>query len=135
VINKVILIGRLGTDPEVRYTQDGTQITNFRLATSEYFRDKNNEKVERTEWHRIVAFGKVAEFCSSYCAKGRLIYCEGKIQTREWEDKEGNKRYTTSINVVTVRLLERREGQPRKVDEEPAFVDEGDSLSGEEVPF
>ena len=95
-INKVILIGRLGRDPEIRYTPNGDAVANFSIATSENWKDKNTgEKKEKTEWHRLVAFRRRAEIIGEYLTKGSLIYIEGKLQTREWDDKEGVKRYTT----------------------------------------
>ncbi len=108
-VNKVILIGNLGRDPELRYTQNGQAVVNFTLATSENWTDKNGERVERTEWHRIVVWGRVGELCAQYLSKGRTVYIEGRIQTREWEDKDGNKRNTTEINAQTVQFL----GGPR----------------------
>lgn len=108
-INKVILIGRLGKDPEMRYTQDGTAIANFSIATSEEWKDKKTgEKQERTEWHRIVAFGRLGEVCGAYLTKGKLVYIEGRIQTRDWQDKDGNKRYTTEIVAGQMQMLEGR---------------------------
>ncbi len=109
MVNKVILIGRLGADPEVRYAQDGAMVTNFNLATDEQWKDKNGEKVQKTEWHRIVTFRKLAEICGSYLAKGRLVYIEGRLQTRNWDDKDGNKRYTTEIVASNMQMLERKE--------------------------
>ena len=103
--NKVILIGNLGRDPELRYTQSGQAVVNFTLATGESWTDKSGERVERTEWHRIVVWGKTAETCNQYLSKGRTVYIEGRIQTREWEDKDGNKRYTTEINASTVNFI------------------------------
>jgi len=91
MINKAILVGRLGKDPEVRYTADGAMVTNFNLATDEQWKDKSGEKVQKTEWHKIVAFGKLAEICGKYLVKGKLVYLEGRIQTRAWDDKEGDK--------------------------------------------
>ena len=92
-INKVILIGRLGRDPEIRYTPNGDAVANFSIATSENWKDKNTgEKKEKTEWHRLVAFRRLAEIIGEYLTKGSQIYIEGKLQTREWDDKEGNKR-------------------------------------------
>jgi single-strand DNA-binding protein len=108
-VNKAILIGNLGRDPELRYTQNGQAVVNFTLATSENWTDRNGERQERTEWHRIVAFAKTAELCAQYLSKGRTVYIEGRIQTRDWEDKEGNKRTTTEINANTVQFL----GGPR----------------------
>jgi len=96
-LNKAILIGNLGRDPEVRYTPSGVAVANFTIATSENWTNKEGQKETRTEWHRIVAFGKLAEICGEYLSKGRQVYIEGRIQTRDWEDKEGIKRYTTEI--------------------------------------
>ena len=97
-INKVILVGHLGRDPEVRYTQDGRAICNFSMATTEQWRDKNSgERRERTEWHRVVVFGKLAEICGEYLAKGRQVYVEGKLQTRKWQGQDGQDRYTTEV--------------------------------------
>ncbi|NMB75266.1 MAG: single-stranded DNA-binding protein [Myxococcales bacterium] len=104
-VNKVILIGNLGADPETRYTQGGQAVTNFRIATSDRWTDRNGQAQERTEWHRIVTFGRLAEHCRDYLAKGRQVYVEGRIQTRQWEDKDKNKRYTTEIVAQTVQFL------------------------------
>ena len=110
-INKVILVGNLGRDPEIRYFQDGTAVANFTIATSESWTDKQSgEKKERTEWHRIVAFRRLAEICGEYLSKGRQVYIEGKLQTREWEDKDGNRRFTTEIVAQTMQMLGAREG-------------------------
>lgn len=102
-VNKVILIGNLGADPEVRFTPGGQAVANFRIATSESWTDKNGQKQERTEWHRIVVWGKLAELCGEYLKKGRQCYVEGRLQTREWTDKENRKNYTTEVvaNAVT----------------------------------
>lgn len=107
-LNKAMIIGRLGADPEVRYTQSNTAIANFNVATTEKYRDANGEVQENTEWHRIVAWGKLAEVCQKYAKKGSQIYVEGPIQTRQWEDKEGQKRYTTEIKALTIQLLDSR---------------------------
>jgi single-strand DNA-binding protein len=104
-VNKAILVGNLGRDPELRQTPNGQSVVNFTLATSETWTDKNGERVERTEWHRIVVWGRTAEMCNQYLSKGRTVYVEGRIQTREWEDKDGNKRYTTEINASTVNFI------------------------------
>ena len=105
-INKAILIGRLGSDPEVRYTPSGVAVANFSVATSEEWKDKDSgEKKERTEWHRIVAWRRLGEICGEYLSKGKQVYVEGRIQTNAWEDKEGNKRYTTEIVANTVQFL------------------------------
>ena len=104
-INKTILVGRLGRDPEVRYTSDGRAVTSFSIATSDEWKDKDTgEKKERTEWHRIVAFGKLGEICGEYLSKGRQVYVEGKLQTRSWE-KDGVTRYTTEIVAGDVQFL------------------------------
>ncbi len=108
-LNKVILIGNLGRDPEVRYTPGGLAVANFSMATSETWTNKEGEKETRTEWHRIVAWGKLGEICGEYLSKGKQIYIEGRIQTREWEDKEGNKRYTTEITASQMLMLGSRE--------------------------
>lgn len=106
-VNKVILVGNLGRDPEVRYTQSGTAVANFTLATNEVWNDKAGVKQERTEWHRIVVWGKQAEVAREYLSKGRQVYIEGSLQTRQWDDKEGNKRSTTEIKANRVIFLGR----------------------------
>ncbi len=137
MVNKIILIGRLGADPEVRYTQEGAMVTNFRLATDEQWRDKSGERVQRTEWHRIVTFGKLAEICGNYLAKGRLVYIEGRIQTRSWDDRDGNKRYTTEIIAQNMQMLERKEQGSDQVRESDNSVSsyEGPGISEDDVPF
>jgi single-strand DNA-binding protein len=105
-INKVIIIGNLGKDPEVRHTPQGQAVANFPVATSESWNDKQGQKQERTEWHRIVVWGKLAELCGKYLSKGRKAYIEGRLQTRAWDDKEGQKRYTTEIVANTVQFLD-----------------------------
>jgi len=104
-INKVILIGRLGADPEVRYTPNGTAVVNINLATTERVSVGEGNWEDRTEWHRVVAFGKTAENCGNYLSKGRQIYIEGRLQTRQWEDAQGVKRYTTEIVAREVQFL------------------------------
>jgi len=104
-VNKVILIGNLGSDPEVRYTPSGAAVANFNIATNENWKDKNGQDQERTEWHKIVVWGKQAENCGEFLSKGRTVYIEGRLQTRDWTDKEGNKRYTTEIVANTVQFL------------------------------
>ncbi len=96
-VNKAIVLGNLGKDPEVRYTQSGQAVANFTLATNEQWTDKQGQRQDRTEWHRIVAWGKTAELCGEYLSKGRQVYIEGRLQTREWTDKENKKNYTTEI--------------------------------------
>ena len=104
-LNKVMLIGRLGQDPETKTTGSGVCICNFSLATSEKYTDKSGVKQEKTEWHKVVTFGRTAELAAQYLRKGREVYVEGKVQTEEWQDKEGNKRYTTKINASTLQFL------------------------------
>ena len=105
-VNKVILIGNLGKKPELRYTPGGQAVANFTLATNERFGGRDGQPAqERTEWHRIVTWGRTAENCGQYLDKGRSVYVEGRLQTREWTDKEGQKRYTTEIVAQTVQFL------------------------------
>ena len=139
MINKVILVGRLGKDPEIRSTPSGTSVARFSLATDEKFTDRNGEKQERTEWHNIVAWARLAEICGQYLRKGMLVYIEGSIRTDSWEDKEsGQKRYRTEINAREMKMLERK----RDSDEggggyrKPAAASAGaPSEEEDEVPF
>jgi single-strand DNA-binding protein len=104
-VNKVILVGRLGRDPETRYTSSGQAVCNFTLATDETYKDRAGERQKRTEWHRIVVWAKQAEIAQQYLHKGSLIYLEGRIQTRQWDDREGQKRTTTEIVATNFRML------------------------------
>jgi len=105
-VNKVILIGRLGKDPDVRYTQSGTAVANFSIATSEEWKDKNTgQKQSKTEWHRIVAWRKLAELCSEYLQKGSEVYVEGSLQTKEWETNDGQKRRTTEVLAHNIQFI------------------------------
>lgn len=104
-VNKVILLGRLGQDPELKYTPGGSPVCNFSLATTESWTDKSGQKQEKTEWHRVVVWGKLAELCNQYLSKGRQAFLEGRLQTRAWDDKDGNKRYTTEILASTVQFI------------------------------
>lgn len=104
-VNKVILIGNLGADPEIRYTSGGTPVANFNLATKDTWTNKDGVKEDRTEWHRIVAWGRLGQICGEYLVKGKLVYIEGKLRTRTWEDREGNKRYTTEILAQNMQML------------------------------
>jgi single-strand DNA-binding protein len=109
-INKVILVGRLGRDPEMKYFQSGDAVCNFSIATSDTWKDKDSgEKKEKTEWHRIVTYRKLAETCGKYLSKGSLVFIEGKLQTRSWE-KDGVTRYTTEIEALNMQMLDRKEG-------------------------
>jgi single-strand DNA-binding protein len=134
MLNQVNLIGRLGADPEVRYTADGTMIANFRIATDQTFKDKAGERQQKTEWHRIVVFGKLAEICSNYLNKGRLVYISGRLQTSKWEDKEQVVRYTTEIIAREMKMLDsnKQNGQkPSEGYDGPAFSENED----DDVPF
>lgn len=110
MLNRAQLIGNTGGDPEVKALNNGGKVANFSLATNETFKDKDGVKQEKTEWHRIVCFGNVAEIAEKYLTKGKRVFIEGKIQTREWEDKSGTKKYTTEILAQTIRMLDRKEG-------------------------
>jgi len=104
-VNKVILIGNLGNDPDVRTTQSGTPVANLSIATNEVFKDASGERQERTEWHRVVAFGRTAENCGKYLSKGRSVYVEGRLQTRKWTDQNGQDRYSTEIVANQITFL------------------------------
>lgn len=104
-VNKVILVGRLGQNPEVRYTPSGAAVANFSVATNESWMDKNGQKQEKTEWHKVVVWGKLAELCKQYLAKGRQVYIEGRLQTRQWQDQAGQTKYTTEVQAQTVQFL------------------------------
>ena len=112
-VNKVILIGNLGRDPEVRHTANGTAVANFTMATTERWNDPSGEKKERTEWHRIVVWSKQAEIASEYLRKGSPVYVEGSLQTREWTDREGQKRYTTEVRCQRFQMLGRASDRDR----------------------
>jgi single-strand DNA-binding protein len=135
-VNKVILLGRLGQDPELKYTPSGAAVCNFSLATSESWSDKNGQKQERTEWHRVVVWGKLAELCNQYLSKGRQAYIEGKLQTRSWDGKDGTKRYTTEVSALTVQFIggqvgagRASEGQGMPQASEPSYDNGGMSNS------
>ena len=136
-VNKVILIGNLGADPEIRYTPGGTAVANFRLATTESRKNREGERETRTEWHRIVAFGRLAEICGEYLSKGRQVYIEGRIQTRSWEDRDGVKRYTTEILADNMQMLGTRADQqaPSGGGEGPGPGGPPPSQDLDDVPF
>jgi single-strand DNA-binding protein len=134
-VNKVIIVGNVGRDPELRYTQSGQPVASFSIATNERFKDKDGNWKDRTEWHRIVAWARLAGICGEYLRKGSQVYVEGRIQTRDWEDKEGNKRQTTEIIALGMQMLGRRGGDAGG----PSMSDEGNqtrggSGGGEEMP-
>ncbi|MEW5974711.1 MAG: single-stranded DNA-binding protein [Acidobacteriota bacterium] len=138
-VNKVILIGRLGKDPEVKYTQGGTPIARFSIATDEVWKDQSGEKQQKTEWHNIVAWSKLAEICGQYLAKGKQVYIEGRLQTRSWEDKEGNKRYTTEVRADQMVMLGRAdEARPERAAAAPGgSPDSGPDtdITDDDIPF
>ncbi len=138
-VNKAILVGNLGGDPEIRYTPSGAAVANFSLATSESWKGKDGQKQDRTEWHKIVVFGKLAEICGEYLAKGKQVYIEGRIQTREWEDREGNKRKTTEIVANQMTMLGRAGDRPTDMSaQEPpsAAYNAGPQASdNDDIPF
>ena len=114
MLNRVMIIGRLGADPDLRYTQSGQPVCSLRVATDESYTDKNGNRVERTEWHSVVVFQRAAENCNQYLRKGSLVYVEGKLATRKWQDQKGQDRYTTEILADNVRFLDRKENVPQK---------------------
>ena len=119
-VNKVIILGRLGNDPDMRYMPSGEAVANLSIATSETWTDKNTgEKREKTEWHRVVAFRKLAEIIGQYCKKGDQIYIEGKLQTRKWSDKNGQDHYTTEIIADQMQMLGSKEGRVRDTEDKP----------------
>ncbi|MBX9811018.1 MAG: single-stranded DNA-binding protein [Burkholderiales bacterium] len=124
-INKVILIGNLGADPETRYLPSGDAVTNIRIATTDTWKDKNGEKQEHTEWHRIAFFGKLAEIAGEYLKKGAPVYIEGRIRTRKWQDKEGQDRYSTEIVADRMQMLGGRGGGSESMAREPAAASNG----------
>jgi len=129
MLNKVMLIGRLGADPEIKYSQGGSPIANLRIATDESYTDRNGQRQERTEWHTAIAFQRTAEICQQYLHKGSLVYIEGKLQTRKWQDKNGQDRYSTEIQCQRLQMLERKQegnAPAQQAHEEPGW---------EEVPF
>jgi single-strand DNA-binding protein len=137
MINKVILVGRLGKDPEIRSTPNGTSVAKFTVATDEKFTDRNGEKQERTEWHNITAWGKLGEICGQYLRKGKLVYIEGSIRTDSWDDKEtGQKKYRTEVVANTMKMLDRRgdEGGGGGGGERGAYAPSRTSTSGKPAP-
>jgi single-strand DNA-binding protein len=143
-VNKVIILGRLGADPETKNISSGSTVTSFSLATSEAWKDKDGNKQERTEWHRVVVWGKLAEICGKYLAKGRQAFVEGRLQTRSWEDQQGVKKYTTEIVANNVQFVggnanvSDNTGFDRSSNDDSPFSDfapEPDFGGNEEIPF
>jgi single-strand DNA-binding protein len=145
-VNKVIIVGRLGTDPELRTIGNGGTVTRLSVATSENWVDKEGQKQERTEWHRIVVWGRLAEICGKHLSKGRQVYVEGRLQTRSWEDQQGQKKYSTEIVANTVQFLGAA-GEQRTTEHSQSRTGGGDEFatqdfgpepsfdSSEEIPF
>ncbi len=131
MLNKVMLIGNLGGDPEVRFTPQGTPVCTFSLATNERYK-KNGETETRTEWHRIVAFGRLAEICGEFLRKGKLIYIEGNLRTREWEDSKGVKRSTTEIIMNSMKILSK---DPDDKDVNKEFNEKEEPPELDDIPF
>jgi single-strand DNA-binding protein len=142
-INKVILIGNLGADPELRYTSAGTPVADLRLATSRKFKSRDGGLQEDTQWHRVVVWSKQAENCKEYLSKGSQVYVEGRLQTRQWEDRDGNKRYTTEVVAETVQFLGGRGGggggggygEPPPPDDNDAPAGGGSPMGDDDIPF
>ena len=140
-VNKVILIGNLGRDPEIRYTTSGQAVANFTLATTEGHTNKEGERQEYTEWHRVVAWGRLAEICGEYLTKGKMIYVEGSLRTRSWEDKEGKTRWTTEVIARTMQMLSPAGGKPDTTSAsegqapEDFDIDEDSFNSDDDIPF
>ena len=140
-VNKAVIIGSLGNDPELRASKDGNACCNFNVATNEEWRDKNGEKQSRTEWHRIVTWGKLAEICGQYLTKGSSVYLEGKIQTRKWQNKEGVDQYTTEIVAGEMQMLGSKGDKPdsKPVPKgnrgKPDAVDLADGFGEDDIPF
>lgn len=139
-VNKVILIGNLGKDPEIRRAQSGIAVANFTLATNESWNNKEGQREERTEWHRIVVFGKLAEICGQYLQKGKQVYVEGRLQTRSWEDKDGNKRYTTEVVASNMVMLTRSgtltpDAMAPPLDGNPDELNDPSEVRHDDIPF
>ena len=134
-VNKAILIGHLGGDPEIRYTSNGTAVANFSMATTERWNNQSGEKEERTEWHRIVAFGRLGEICGEYLTKGKQVYIEGRLQTRKWEDRDGNQRSTTEIVATGMQMLGAAGSGGSSQPQERQSPQGSPPLDGGDVPF
>jgi single-strand DNA-binding protein len=136
-VNKVILVGNLGADPEVRYSSTGTAVANFRIATSENWTNKEGGKETRTDWHRVVAFGKLGEICAEYLSKGKQVYVEGKLRTRSWEDKEGNKRWITEVVASNMVMLGQAQAaeQTKGMGSEPGEGPPEPQHQEDDIPF
>ena len=137
-VNKALIIGNLGQDPEIKYTQSGSPVANLSVATSERWKDKNTgEQKEQTEWHRVVVFGRLAEIAEQYLKKGSKVFIEGKIQTRDWEDSEGNKKYTTEVVAREMTMLDSRASMDSSASSSDNSAKDAakDDNSEEDIPF
>jgi single-strand DNA-binding protein len=134
-VNRVFLVGNLGRDPEVKYTQNGTAVANLSVATNEVWTDKTGQKQEKTEWHRVVVWGKQAQVLGEHLSKGKQIYVEGSLQTRSWDDRDGNKRYTTEIRAMRVLMLGKAEGGRGEPQSPASDMEMVPDATDEEVPF
>ena len=138
MVNKVVLIGNAGQDPEVKHLDSGVSVANFTLATNETYKDKAGEKVTQTEWHRIVLWRGLAEVAEKYVKKGELLYIEGRLRTRSWDDKDGNKRYTTEIFADNMKMLGRKSDQGTAPATESTATGEEDGVEiseNDDLPF
>jgi single-strand DNA-binding protein len=140
MINKVVLIGNVGQDPEVRHLESGIAVANFTLATNETYKDKNGEKVTQTEWHRVVLWRGLAEVAEKYVKKGELLYIEGRLRTRNWDDKDGVKRYTTEVFADVMKMLGKKSDQDSGMSSasanESEYVEPAtDNSGGDDLPF
>lgn len=139
-VNKVIIVGNLGGDPDKRFTGSGAAVTTLNVATTDRWTDKSGQKQERTEWHRVVVWGQQAESCAQYLSKGRQVYVEGRLQTRQWDDKDGNKRYTTEVIAQRVQFLGsapggRSDSTTDATATPPADMNPGFDASDDDIPF
>jgi len=134
-LNKVLLIGNTGKDPEVRYTASGTAVASFSLATSEKFKNKGGEWEERTEWHKVILWGKLAEIAGEYLTKGKTVFIEGRLQTRKWQDRDSTDHYTTEIVGEKMQMLSRKEGNGRTEEAAPSHEDQAPLPNDDDVPF
>jgi single-strand DNA-binding protein len=141
-VNKVILLGNLGANPEMRFTQGGSPVANLRIATTERWTDKSGQKQEATEWHRVVLFGKTAEIAGQYLTKGRQVFIEGRIRTRQWQDQQGQKRYSTEIIATNMTMVGGRSGAERGPEDMGATIPPDDPMTGDfaggnddDIPF
>jgi len=135
-VNKVIIIGNLGNDPEVKYMPNGGAVTNVTIATSESWKDKNSgEQKEKTEWHRVVFFKRLAEIVGEYLKKGSKVYIEGKLQTRKWQDKDGNQRYTTEVVAGTMQLLDAKQSGAHNVKNTSEELPKNNEWEDSDIPF